>query len=438
MTRLNCCLAAVVLIAAGASAHAEEAAPRWVFGQIQSAAGIGGESTGWRLGEIDLEGDATRLKELDGKRVGVYGATSMKEWPERGAQPLLKADRILELEDEKSDLTIVGQVRLTDGAPQGTVRVGVVLRQEDHFPGPEDHFVVVGVDGQTRFTLTLPPIVGEGTGGAYRLVAWIDLDADGLLGRREPTSGLMGADDNLSFSFYNGWISMGFAGFGVKSPHECNLSIREAIPDPRWKFGRLSHVQGKDGDSPRWELRGGEHWPGWEVIEVDGETPQVLDGKRVGVFGSVEKDFWDVRPHMKAERMVELEEEGKDLVIQGRVEVGGKLADSKMTITIGVIVVEGAAPPKPVDHLVLWHAADDRSYTIRVPAVRNPKASYRLVAWFDNEANKLLGDGEPSTPLRGEDDLLTFSFDGETWRTNGRGGGPCTSPHVQDLKVTGE
>ncbi len=81
------------------------------------------------------------------------------------------------------------------------------------------------------------------------------------------------------------------------------MSIRVRVPDPRWKFGCLARVQGEGGASPQWELRR-DRGPGWGGRDVEGETPEVLDGKRVGVFGSMEKDFWDPRAQVGGQSAV--------------------------------------------------------------------------------------------------------------------------------------
>jgi hypothetical protein len=227
--RTRIALLSSVLILAGVSFAEEKPKSCWTLGILKKVGGaIGGETTGWQVAGIDAEGDAAEFAKLEGKRVAAWGDRTVKEWTERGSQPLVKVRRLEALEEEKDDLKFVGKVALA-GSAAGTkhpVRVAIVLDNGKKELSAERHFVVATARADGSYDLVLPAIQGM-KNAAYRIVAWVDDDEDGLCNpEKEACTAVESTTDSFSFSFgKGGWSARGSTPVQCTSPYTCNLRI---------------------------------------------------------------------------------------------------------------------------------------------------------------------------------------------------------------------
>lgn len=100
---LGTALALVMLLALGACAkQGAPGADSAYTGTLVQSAAIGGETTGWALGDsagnvlmqLDLSNVRGQADDLDGKRVRVSGQVEMRQYTESGEQPVLVVNRI--------------------------------------------------------------------------------------------------------------------------------------------------------------------------------------------------------------------------------------------------------------------------------------------------------------------------------------------------------
>ncbi|GEM_PF-5095352 len=200
----------------------------WVAGTLEPVeAMIGGETTGFRLGEFDVEGDKAVLGPLTGKRVAILGEQTTKEWVERGPKPLLRVREIVGLDKPERDLTLVGKVEVT-GDPKAPAYVAMFLTDDRKDGDPSAHFAVTKVREDGTYELVVPGILGR-EGWSYGLHAWVDVDANGLCNEGDrPGWPQFAADDPKHISYSDGmWMGNGFAPVDYRSPHTHDFHIGE-------------------------------------------------------------------------------------------------------------------------------------------------------------------------------------------------------------------
>ncbi len=217
-----------VLLFLSAMGFAEEPRLGWEKGTLERVeAAIGGETTGWRLGELDVEGDAAVLDPLDGCRVAIFGEHTTKEWVERGPKPLLKALEVVGLDKPELDLTFRGKVEVAERA-KAPVYVAMLLIEDRKPDGASAVYVVSLVKEDGTYELVVPGILGR-EGWSYRIHAWVDENGNGLCDEGDrPGPPPRTADDPKSISYSDGsWIGNGFAPVRYRSPSTMDFLIEK-------------------------------------------------------------------------------------------------------------------------------------------------------------------------------------------------------------------
>ncbi len=215
-----------ILFILSAMGFAEEPRLGWERGMLERVgAAIGGETTGWRLGEFDVEGDAAVLDPLEGRRVAIFGEHTTKEWVERGPKPLLKAVEVVGLEKPELDLTLRGKVEVEEQT-KAPVYVAMLLIEDRKPDGASAVYVVSAVKEDGTYELVVPAILGR-KGWSYRIHAWVDENGNGLCDEGDrPGPPERTADDPHSISFADGgWVGNGLGPIRYKSPSTMDFRI---------------------------------------------------------------------------------------------------------------------------------------------------------------------------------------------------------------------
>lgn len=215
----------MLIFVVGVATGDEKPNLEWTLGELRKVeAAIGGETTGWQIGEADVEGDPATLARFAGKRVAIFGERTTREWVERGVRPLVKARRIEELLPEEKDLKVVGSV---SGRPEGSKRalkVAVLIDTGKKDADAERHLVVTTAAPDGKYELSIPAVSGL-EDWAYRIVAWIDENDDGLC--QPDTERTSGIDDARSFSHgKEGWRANRTLPATTPSPYTCPLALQ--------------------------------------------------------------------------------------------------------------------------------------------------------------------------------------------------------------------
>ena len=200
----------------------------WIIGKVQRVVAIGGESSGWKVGELEVEGKSAELAGLEGRRIAVFGAKKTRRFLERGFMKVFVIGEIAELEAAKHDLKIHGKLRLLDrlSDTKAPVRAAILLLEDWKIPDRPALFVRSVVNRQRRYEITLPAIKGK-EGWIYRIFCWVDSNRNGRFDAREPSSALRAKEDLLTLSFTpeKRWLANGSVRQEIKTPHEQAIMV---------------------------------------------------------------------------------------------------------------------------------------------------------------------------------------------------------------------